>query len=65
MQNLRNEADHRGREGKIKQDEPREGDKAPDTLNLRKLRFAGGEGAGREGVAGDGHWGGCVLRCAL
>ena len=37
MRNLRNKTeDHRGREGKMKQDDTREGDKSLETLNPRK-----------------------------
>ena len=50
MWNLRNKTEEgRGREGKIKQDEIREGDKPRRLLTIgNKLRVAGGEG-------GDGH----------
>ena len=51
MWNLRNKTqDRRGREGKIRQDEIRQGDKPKETLNHRKqtkgLWMGGGEGTG-------------------
>jgi len=51
MWNLRNKTeDHRGREGKIKQDEIREGKKPKSLLIIgNKLRIAEGEGGGGMG----------------
>ena len=54
MRNLRNKTeDHRGREGKMKQDETREKGKALESLiSGNKLRGAGRKGDVRDGVAG-------------
>ena len=54
MWNLRNKTkDHRGREGKMKQDETREGDKPQETLNHRKQTEGCWRGGGwRDGVTG-------------
>ena len=55
MRNLRNKTDeHGGREGKIKQDEIREGDKPKETLNLRKQTEGCWRGEG-------GGWGNYVM----
>ena len=58
MGNLGNKTeDHRGREGKIKQDKIREGGEPYKRLLTigNKLRVAGGEGGGGMGSLGDGH----------
>ena len=51
--NLRNKTEeYRGREGKIKQDEIREGDKPQETVNHRKQTEGHWRGGGSQGVTG-------------
>ena len=56
MWNLRNKKGSWGREGKIKQDEIREGDKPQETLNHQKQTEGCRKGGGRGmGYPGDGY----------